>query len=647
MKKLLSISNLKQFEPTKIKIIIFVVFCTMAGLLYMHTPAQSFENYKAQFKLSNQFLFSRNGKLISNTRLDYKKHNIAWTEYSAINENFISRLISQEDKRFHQHFGFDPIALANASYQMLIGSEQMRGASTITMQLAKHIYKINSRSFFGKIQQIQKAILIDSSWTKEEILEAYLNTIYFFGEKQGIGTASLYLFDKSPQFLSDTEQSQLLKLVKNPNSLLGKLQPELNTLDNKNSASHFHQYLIKNKVFTETSSVDENLQNLAIASIKKQLQHLEEKNVHDAAVLVIDNKTQEVLAYVGNSGTEFSSTPYVDMVQSLRQAGSTLKPFLYGTAFDNNTLNLASWIEDSPVDIIFENGTYSPKNHDQKFHGWVHPSTALGSSLNVPAVKTIQLVGVENFWTTLKKLNFTLEQQPDHYGPSLALGTLDVSLWQLVHAYQKLVDENDSSFTKDTKEKINWSLSYAQARSLTFGFDSILSAAEGLAVKTGTSKDMKDNWCLAYNKDFTIGVWIGNSDNSSMQNVLGITGAAPIMKDLATYLFSSSFYSKTPLVNPEQEQLFASEIDAAQAPVAFEKSSIITPAPNTIYAIDPAIPVKFQKIVLEANGPQDDLIWKYKGKVLKSKMLSLEKGNHRLELYRKNKKLDESSFLVK
>lgn len=647
MKKLLLTRNLVMSKPTKIKFLVFVLFCLLAIGLYSHSPVQSFYDYKEQFKLSNQFLFSRNGFLISNTRLDYKKHNIAWTAYSNLSKNFITKLIQQEDKRFYSHFGFDPIALANAGLQTISKSEQLRGASTITMQLAKHIYKINSRSLTGKIQQIYQAILIDSAWTKEEILEAYLNTIYFFGEKQGIGTASLYLFSKSPEFLSDNEQEQLLKLVKKPNSLLSKIKPNSLHLDNLNIAQHYHQYLINNKIHTSTSSIDDGLQNLAIASIKKQLQHLEGKNVHDAAVLVIDNKTQEVLVYVGNSGTEFSSTPYVDMVQAKRQAGSTLKPFLYATAFDSNTLHLASWIEDSPVDIIFENGTYSPKNHDHKFHGWVHPATALGSSLNVPAVKTIQLVGIDNFWNTLKRLDFTLDQQPDHYGPSLALGTLDVSLWQLTHAFQKLVDTKDNSFLASTKEKINWSLSNAQARSLTFGFDSILSTAEGLAVKTGTSKDMKDNWCIAYNKDFTIGVWIGNSDNSSMQNVLGITGAAPIMKDLATHLFSTSYNSKTALVTTELEQLFISEIAKAGSPVAFEKSSIVTPAPNTIYAIDPAIPTKFQKIVLEANGPQDNLIWKYKGKVLKSKMLSLEKGNHTLELYRNTKKLDESNFLVK
>lgn len=647
MKKLLLIRNLISSHVTKTKSIVFVMFCLLAVLLYAQSPVQSFTDYKSNFKLSNQFLFSRQGNLISNTRLDHKKHNIAWTEYSTLNKNFLTKLIQQEDRRFYSHFGFDPIALGNASLQMLTQPEHPRGASTITMQLAKHIYKINSRSITGKIQQMYQAILIDSAWTKEEILEAYLNTIYFFGEKQGIGTASLYLFSKSPEFLSENEQDQLLKLVKNPNSLLGKIKPHSINLDNQNIAQHYQQYLINKKNFTNTSTIDQDLQNLAIASIKKQLQHLEEKNVHDAAVLVIDNKTQEVLAYVGNSGAEFSSTPYVDMVHAKRQAGSTLKPFLYATAFDSNTLQLASWIEDSPVDIIFENGTYSPKNHDQKFHGWVHPSTALGSSLNVPAVKTIQLIGIENFWNTLKKLNFSLDQQPDHYGPSLALGTLDVSLWQLVHAFQKLVNTDDTSFTRATKEKINWSLSNSQARSLTFGFDSILSAAEGLAVKTGTSKDMKDNWCIAYNKDFTIGVWIGNSDNSSMQNVLGITGAAPIMKDLATHLFSTSYNSKTALVAPEQEQLFIGEIAKADSPVAFEKSSIITPAPNTIYAIDPAIPTKFQRIVLEANGPQGNLVWKYKGKVLKSKMLSLEKGHHRLELYRNTKKLDESNFLVK
>jgi penicillin-binding protein 1C len=647
MKKLLSILNLFISNTSKIKLLIFVVFCLFAFALYSHTPTQSFSAYKEQFKLSNQFLFSREGGLISNTRLDYKKHNIAWTEFSKLNKNFITKLIQQEDKRFYSHLGFDPIAFGNATLQMITQPTQLRGASTITMQLAKHIHKINSRSVIGKIQQIYLAVLIDFSWTKEDILEAYLNTIYFFGEKQGIGTASLYLFSKSPEFISESEQDQLLKLVKNPNSLLGKIKPNSINLDNQTIAQHYHQLLINNKNLSSTSSIDHDLQKLAIASIKKQLQHLEEKNVHDAAVLVIDNNTQEVLAYVGNSGTDFSSTPFVDMVQTKRQAGSTLKPFLYATAFDSNTLQLESWIEDSPLDIIFENGTYSPKNHDQKFHGWVHPSTALGSSLNVPAVKTIQLIGIENFWNTLKKLNFTLEQQPDHYGPSLALGTLDVSLWQLVHAFQKLVDVNDASFTNLTKDKINWSLSSAQARSLTFGFDSILSSPEGLAVKTGTSKDMKDNWCIAYNKDFTIGVWIGNSDNSSMQNVLGITGAAPIMKDLATFLFSSTYNRKNSLLSAQQEQFFLNEIAKAEMPIAFEKSNIVTPAPNTIYAIDPAIPTQFQKIVLEANGPQNNLIWKYKGKILKTKMFSLEKGTHRLELYRNTKKLDETNFLVK
>jgi penicillin-binding protein 1C len=487
------------------------------------------------------------------------------------------------------------------------------------------------------------ALKIESRWSKDEILETYLNLISVHADIQGIGSTSLALFNKSPLYLNDSEQSVILKSIKAPNTILKNAPIQHD--DFKSIASHYHTFLLKSKKYNQTSTLDYDLQNFAVQILKMHLEKLTNKNVHDAAIIVLDNHTNDVLAYVGGN-LDTTQTPYVDMAQAERQMGSTLKPFLYSTALDQNILKISSWIEDSPIDIIFPNGTYSPKNHDQHFHGWVHIGTAIGSSLNVPAVKTIQLVGVDTFWNTLKKVNFNLERDPDFYGPSLALGVLDGSLWQLTHAYQNFVQTNDV-FTEDTKQKMIWILSRSQNRAMTFGQDSILNVPQGFAVKTGTSKDMKDNWAVGFNRDFTVGVWVGNADSSSMQNVLGVTGAAPVWREMVDYLMSSKLKTDSVLITSEQDQKFLSEEQSAEGNFKFTLNTIISPAKNSIYAIDPSIPTQFQRILLQADGNQNNLTWKYKGEVLKDTKWALKKGWQKIELYSDNKKIDETVFLVK
>ncbi len=284
--------------------------------------------------------------------------------------------------------------------------------------------------------------------------------------------------------------------------------------------------------------------------VSSQIQSLAQQNVNDAAVLVIENKTGEVWAYVGGAGLQ-SQHAYVDGVQSFRQAGSTLKPFLYATAFEKNVLHDSSWIEDSAVDIVFDRGIYKPQNHDRQFYGWVQVKTALASSLNVPAVKIFRLLNDDSFWGKLTELNFRKLKDPEYYGPALALGVADVTLEDLTQAYRTLAQQGSYSqmsffprknpplqkkvFSTESVEEVSRILSESQNRSLGFGLDSSLSL-QGASVKTGTSKDMRDNWCIGYNSRFTVGVWVGNFSGEPMWNVMGVTGAAPIWKKTMEWL---------------------------------------------------------------------------------------------------------------
>lgn len=627
------------------------------GLLSLYTYFEvrsvgHFSDFKKNYPISDKYLLSSDGRVISSFRSDLKKRNIAWFSLDEINNDFQYLLLKQEDRNFYSHMGVDFKALGAAALNFVSGKNN-RGASTISMQLSKNINSLNTRSLNGKFKQIVGALKIESSWSKAEILEAYLNLIYLHGQIQGVGTASLALFNKSPLYLTADEQTTLLKLIKSPNLLINNRsiaasEVSRNLNITKNLAFHYHKYLIKSSSMpSNRSTVDYDLQNLVQQSIMLQVQNLKNSNVHDAAVVVLDNKTGTALAYAGSSGS-LSRNPYVDMAQAKRQAGSTLKPFLYATALQKNILATHSWIEDSPVEIVFANGIYSPKNHDQQFRGWVHPGIALGSSLNVPAVKTIQLVGVDAFWSTLKSLNFELEHEADFYGPSLALGVLDTSLWTLTQAYRSFAIGQNTAFNEQTRKRVIWMLARAQNRALGFGQDSILNIPQGFAVKTGTSKDMKDNWCVGFNSNYTIGVWVGNADNSPMRNVLGTTGAAPIWRQVVDYLLIHQKQTSEPLITSEEElRYLAEEQSSPRPPQTFAKNTITSPANSSIYAIDPGIPLKFQKLILQADGPQENLVWKFNGQILPTNKWTLKKGWQKIELYKAQQKVDETLFLVK
>ncbi len=317
-------------------------------------------------------------------------------------------------------------------------------------------------------------------------------------------------------------------------------------------------------------------------------------------MLVLETQTGKVAAYAGNAGAGLASAEQIDGIQSRRQAGSTLKPFVYATAFDWRLLTPTSLLDDSPANIAAgPGGVYRPRNYDEVFRGLVSAADALGSSMNVPAVKAIQLVGEPRVLERLRAAGFTHLQDDEYYGPSLALGTIDVTLWELTQGYRQLATDS-AVFSEPTRLAVFNILASPEHRRFTFGMDSILSLPFPAAVKTGTSKDMRDNWCIGWTPEYTIGVWVGNFNGAPMWNVSGMTGAAPIWRSLMLALHPNP---KATVTTSEQQP--AQPLQQQVQPLLHRTISRIRyPVPDMLVGLDPDIPKPLQQLPIEVENPQ-------------------------------------------
>jgi penicillin-binding protein 1C len=405
---------------------------------------------------------------------------------------------------------------------------------------------------------------------------------------------------------------------------------------------------------TLTSTLRAPLQRFAVQTLTQQLRELRGRHVEDGAILVLDNATGEVLAWVGSSG-ELSGAAEVDGVMALRQPGSTLKPFLYAEAIAERRITAASLLEDSSSQIQTAGGLYIPQNYDRQFKGLVSARTALGASLNVPAVRTLVMVSPDAFHKQLRAVGLPLKESGDYYGYSLALGSSEVSLLSLTNAYRTLANGgrySTPSLARNPKPVFRPALDARAAfiatdimadplaRARTFGTDSILATRFWTAVKTGTSKDMRDNWAMGFSQRYTVGVWVGNASGAPMWDVSGTSGAAPIWAALMNYLHkpersrapappaglvqSRAEFGKqggTPLeaarnewfIQGTEQAVFAMSSGAGEQrpakgnrkPVASDADApprITAPASGTIIALDPDIPPKNQRISFSAQG---------------------------------------------
>ena len=425
-----------------------------------------------------------------------------------------------------------------------------------------------------------------------------------------------------------------------------------------NDAPHVAAKLLKRPGEQLVSTLDADLQRYAAAALRERLAELAGRDVGDGALVVLDNATGDVLAYVGSAGA-MASAPHVDGVAALRQPGSTLKPFLYALALDAKVLTAASLVDDSPVAIATERGMYVPQNYDRDFKGEVSVRTALASSLNVPAVRTLELLGVDRFLGTLRALGFdTLDRDEDFYGAALALGDADVTLLTLANAYRALANGGVVGPTRMIAAPsaaspagprrvygraasfiVSDILADRGARALSFGLENPLATRIWSAVKTGTSKDMRDNWCIGYTSRYTVGVWVGNFSGAPMKDVSGIAGAAPLWRDIVQRLHAHEMSAPAaaprdvarrmvafdPTVEAPRGEWFVrgTAMDVIRSAAGGTPDAdgsgrssprIRYPASGAVIALDPDIAEGAQRVVFEAAPTLDGMRWRLDGR---------------------------------
>jgi penicillin-binding protein 1C len=679
----------------------------------------SFDEVKREFRSSDTAVLDRNGELLQRVRTDATVRRGQWIALADVSPALRMAMVLSEDRRFYEHSGIDWRAVSSAAWGNLWNT-RTRGASTITMQLSglldEDLRRANSgRTFTQKIGQTVAATQLERSWRKDQILETYLNTVPFRGELVGIDALSRTLFGKAPNGLDAREASVAAALVRAPNAkpalvaqraceLMRAMEPgqkiDCDAIDmftsaavqrrafdaNEGIAPHAARRALRelrdageaaaavssttparqaaNKETAVRTTLRAPLQRFALGTLQRHLKELRGRHVEDGALVVLDNASGEVLAWVGSSGP-LSQAAEVDAVIALRQPGSTLKPLLYAQAIAERRLTAASLIDDSSAQINTASGLYIPQNYDRQFKGPVSVRTALAASLNVPAVRTLVMVSPESFARQLRAVGLPLRESGDYYGYSLALGSAEVSLLSLTNAYRMLANGGRYGSTtlsarasapapaaKKAEDPavpildpraafiVGDILSDANARTRTFGLDSILSTRFWTAVKTGTSKDMRDNWAVGWSQRYTVGVWVGNASGASMWDVSGTSGAAPVWAEVMRFLHARE-PSRAPgppaglveahvtfgpaadgnsleaarsewFLQGTEQPLFALDSGGAGTSSEAAAARITAPADGTIIALDPDIPPLHQRVRFESEGR--GVQWRIDGK---------------------------------
>ena len=663
-----------------------------------------FDEVKTRHPGSETLVQDPSGHTLQRLRTQHQQRQGQWVPLDQVSHAFRLALLFSEDKRFYEHAGIDWHAVASAAWGN-VWNTRTRGASTLTMQLAGLLdadlkARPGGRDWSQKASQAVWARWLETRWSKDQILEAYINLVPFRGELVGIDALSRTLFGKAAHGLDAQESAMAAALIRAPNAspqAVGQRacavlrtmadngpypQPDCATLQllaqvhlaqrrwssSDGVAPHAARVALEqwrrqptpNPATTAPATLCTTLraplQRHATELLHNQLRELRHQRAEDGAVVVLDNASGQVLAWVGSSGG-LSQAPEVDHVLALRQAGSTLKPFLYAQAIGQHRLTAASLIEDAPTHIPTPAGLYIPQNYDRRFQGWVSVRTALGASLNVPAVRALAMVSPDAFAQTLVQLGLPLHHSGDYYGLGLALGSPEVSLLSLSNAYRALANQGRYSpvaplvcgagtpaaaqpvLSPAASHVVADILSDNNARVRTFGPDSVLRTRMWTAVKTGTSKDMRDNWAVGWSQRYTVGVWIGNAHGAPMGQVSGTTGAAPVWADLMAWLHQnehsrppgapqppgsgSPWVRQTvrfdPPVEPARMEWFLPGTEQAvmqQTTPGHSLPRIVQPTPGTIVALDPDIPARHQQLQLQAEGRQ--LRWRIGGRVVGS-----------------------------
>lgn len=497
--------------------------------------------------------------------------------------------VASEDQRFFEHGGVDWLARLHALWQNIKALRAVRGASTISEQVVR-MWHPRPRTLWSRWLEGIEAGRLEGSFSKSEILEFYLNQVPYADRRRGVVQASHYFFDRDPDTLSTEEMLALVVMVRAParldvrrnsdslarpiaeladrllkdgiidaehRAMISTDALELKTADLPVQASHFVHHLFQiitpgdfHDAVRLRTTLDSGLQLTVQTILDNRLKDIKQRGAGNGAVLIIDHQRNEVLAWV-NSGSCLADVPesWIDAVTTPRQPGSTLKPLLYALALEKGW-TAATLVDDQPLAAAVGRGLHSYHNYSRTHYGPLRVREALGNSLNIPAVRAIQFVGVDTFLDCLHELEIrSLQQHPDFYGDGLALGNGEITLLELVRAYTVLAGQGTYRplkylmddpprqgarriFSTETASLIGSILSDPEARRLEFGSGSLLRFPVQTAVKTGTSSDYRDAWAVGYNSQFTVGVWIGNLNQQATDGITGASGPALILRSV-------------------------------------------------------------------------------------------------------------------
>ncbi|MFO1408445.1 MAG: penicillin-binding protein 1C [Steroidobacteraceae bacterium] len=699
----------------RLAIALVAVLAAGAGYLFWPAGVPSFESVRAQWVPSDGVLLDRHGEVIDRVRLDMKVRRGDWVPLEDVSPALVEAVVAAEDHRYWEHGGVDWIGVAGALRDTLQHGRR-RGGSTITMQVAALLpggRVPSGPAWYRKLEQVRVARGLQRRWSRTQVLEAYLNLAGFRGEIRGIDAAATELAGRTPGSLDAADSAVIAALLPAPNAAPDAVArracrragqrpqaPDCNRLRAvadqmlvagrapivpPRIATQLAHELLRRPGERVRSTLDADLQRLATQALDRQLGDVADRNVRDGAVLVADTQSGEVLAYVASAaGT--SRAKSVDGIRAHRQAGSTLKPFLYELAIERRYLTAASLLDDSPIDLATAGGLYIPQNYDRGFKGRVSVRTALGNSLNVPAVRALVLTGVEPFRQRLSDLGYdAIVQDGEFYGYSLALGSAEVSLWEQAQAYRAMARGGRWSPLRVTgaapevaeRQVLDPAAAYVvtdilsdpAARALTFGPGSLLDTTHRSAVKTGTSKDMRDNWCIGFSPRYVVAVWIGNFEGDPMHDVSGVTGAAPVWSELMAELHRGAVDGpvRPPPRVVSSRIRFEQDVEAPRneyfvAGTETERVRIVTPdralarirrpVDRTTIALDPDIPPARQRVAIEVSGDPSGLRLRIGDTVLGPASRTLlwkpTAGRHRLVLEdASGRELDHVALVVR
>jgi len=607
---------------------LFIIFCIFGiNIILRDLPSPDKITTPENYPVST-LLYDRNGKLLYEIFADQNRIPINLED---LPKHVTQATLSIEDKNFYKHFGFDIRGIVRAIRTNMKG-ERIEGGSTITQQLVKNALLTKEKTISRKVKEGVLAIFTEIKYSKDEILEMYLNYISYGGTAVGIESAANRYFDKSAKDLSLAEAALLAGLPQAPsryspfgssaNDAKIRQKQVLNrmvedgyiTQDRANKAYEEHlNYALKktdieaphfvffvrdllyekyghDKVDTGglrvTTTLDLDIHNKIQEIVTEEIKRVKKYRIGNSGVVVTKPNTGEILSMVGSY--DYFNTEddgQVNVTLAKRQPGSSIKPLLYATAFQQKKLNPGTLLLDMPTCFeVINQKPYCPRNYSGSFRGAITVRQALGNSLNIPAVKAIRTISIQTFVKQVTKMGITTFDDPIRFGLAMSLGGNEVRMIDMAQAFGvlanqgvkspltpiiKITDYNGNVIEDPKLEERKDDLEYLtyydaeserndlervmdrapaymishilqddRARQATFGANSKLVIKDHIvSAKTGTTNDLKDNWAIGFTPEFATVVWVGNNDNSKMGWVAsGRTGATPIFHDVMTFI---------------------------------------------------------------------------------------------------------------